>query len=424
MFIFLHSILTAQIVTTTHSEEQEVDKQKLVDAYSCFFQTYEDVSRIWKFGYSNFTNRALPNTSLTLPRNKNIRNFQMGIEKRIATGISLGLNIQSSVEDNILQVPINDYESVLSADLNSSLINIETRWYFQKRKQIEQNLSGNNLSGVYLGLNGVVDLWYLSLDKIQLGEKDSRGLDSDLGINYQAFLAVGWQQLSKDGSFINFRLGAGILHTTNDLSTLTIEEENIQFTSSNKWKGFLDYQVTWGHTLWEKRNAHQPKDCAILEYFEEEKHLWKIDLLNVIDGLSDNGIQGNISLEYERKLGSSSFSINPLAEFYYHVPFSENSSEYQFNFGTEFRYYYNLKRLMQKGLTGNSLFANYLATYIYHSPSISNRPRIGIQYGSQQRLFKKLYVDLKILFDAQTHRAEDNSLFDRFALQYKVGFAF
>ena len=223
---------------------------------------------------------------------------------------------RSSVEDNILQVPINDYESVLSADLNSSLINIETRWYFQKRKQIEQNLSGNNLSGVYLGLNGVVDLWYLSLDKIQLGEKDSRGLDSDLGINYQAFLAVGWQQLSKDGSFINFRLGAGILHTTNDLSTLTIEEENIQFTSSNKWKGFLDYQVTWGHTLWEKRNAHQPKDCAILEYFEEEKHLWKINLLNVIDGLSDNGIQGNISLEYERKLGSSSFSINPLAEFY------------------------------------------------------------------------------------------------------------
>jgi len=421
--IMLYSLLPAQEIVHT-IEVNTPEKQKLVNAYSCFFQTYDDVSRIWKTGYSNFTNHALPNTSLTPSKRVDFRDFYLGIEQRIATGISLGLNIQSDFSNNILQVPNNDYESVLSAELNSSLYNIEARWYFQKRKQIQQNLSGNNLSGVYLGINGAVDVWNLSLDKFQLGEEVSRDLDRDIGINYQTFLAVGWQQLSKNGSFVNFRLGAGLLHTAKDLNTLNIEEENFQFTSINKWKGFLDYQVTWGFTIWEKRAPHEPKDCAILEYFESDNQLWKIDLFNVVDGLSDKGIEGKISLEYERKLGKSSFSINPLAEFYYHVPFSEKSLEHQFNFGTEFRYYYNLKRLMQKGLVGNSLFANYLATYVYHSPSISSRPRIGFQYGSQQRLFEKLYLDLKILFDAQTHRAEDNSLFDRFALQYKIGFAF
>jgi len=423
--ILLHSILNAQTTTTTYSEEQSIEEQKIINANSDFYANYEDVRRLWKFGYANFTNHALPITTFTQPRNFNLKGFEAGVEQRIATGISLGLNIRSNLYDaNIQQLSSNADQSILSADFNSNLFNVEARWYFQKRKRIQQGLSGNNLSGAYLGLNGAVDNWTLSVNKFQLGEEILHNLDRVKGTNYQTFLAAGWQHQTNGLFYLNLRLGAGFVRSPIDLSTFTLGENGeTQLTSTNKWKGVLDYQVSFGINLFGKREIRLPKDYTVLSYFEEGKQLWKIDLLNIVNGFSDKGIQGKIGLEYERKLGSTPFSINPLVEFHYDIPFSEKSPEHQFNFGTEFRYYYNLKRLMQKGWVGNSLFANYVATYVDHSSAYS-RPRIGFQYGNQWRLFNKLYLDSKILFDAQTHSAEANGFFNRFGVQYKIGFAF
>lgn len=423
--IFLHPILTGQTVTTTYSEEQEVEKQKLVNAYSCFFNTYEDVSRIWKVGYTNFTNDAISNTSFTLPRKFNIKSIDIGMEQRIGTGISLGGYMRVSTNNSFQQLPINDYQSILSADLNSSVFNVEARWYFQKREQIQQGLSGNNLSGIYLGLNGGVDIWTLEIKEFQSGEAVVSDFVSTTGTNYQTYLAIGWQQQVKHKGYINFRLGSGLKYSKKDLSSFNLGEDGtFSFTNTDNSKWFLDYQVTWGTTLGGKSKAFPSKDCTVLEYFEEDKQLWKFDVFNLIDGFSNKGMQGKLSLEYERKIGNTPFSINPLAELYYSIPFSENQKDHQFNFGTELRYYFSLKRQIQKGLTGNGLFASYVATHIYHAPETSNRPRIGLQIGGQTRLFKKLYFDGKVLFDTQTHSTEDNGLLDRLSLQYKIGFAF
>ena len=77
---------------------------------------------------------------------------------------------------------------------------------------------------------------------------------------------------------------------------------------------------------------------------------------------------------------------------------------------------------MRKGLTGNNLSAGYVGTYIHHIPSLFTQPRMGVQWGNQKQLFKKVYYDLKILFDLQT--PENNSFFNRFGIAYKVGLAF
>ena len=122
--------------------------------------------------------------------------------------------------------------------------------------------------------------------------------------------------------------------------------------------------------------------------------------------VSDKAIAGSISIEYERKLGKSPLSINPFLSLAYTVAFKEESmNSSQLMVGTNIRYYYNLKKRIRKGKTGDNLFANYVGARVAYLPKDAEELfyGYGIMWGLQRRLFKNLYVDYQLGFLLQSN---------------------
>ena len=151
--------------------------------------------------------------------------------------------------------------------------------------------------------------------------------------------------------------------------------------------------------------------------------MWKIDLLNLLDIYADyraRSLTLNPFIAYERKIGASPFSLN--TEFFgrtglgmYEFGFNSTAEEYHYSFVTaglnvQPRWYFNLKRRMAQGRSGNNLSGMYLAlqagstfTRSQTEPAFllnsrSNTTVIGAAHliGAQYRFLQNGFVDFNM----------------------------
>ena len=160
-------------------------------------------------------------------------------------------------------------------------------------------------------------------------------------------------------------------------------------------------------------SSDAPEDLDLFRYKVEESRMFKIDLLNLIRRLDENGIIGVLNLGYEQKIGISwSFNLELLTNYLFNIQPNGNPRAFlaDGSIGTTLstRYYFDLKKRIANGRSVNNLSANYLSLsvssrlmqmesgtsvtdngYYFYSDNFGIAPLIGVQ----RRLASHIFFD-------------------------------
>jgi len=421
----------------TTRETGSLEKQHIIPIKNCFSCTQGDVMRAFKFGYTNLSAIHQPLAdyagSLNFPLH-----LMFGYEQRIATGFSITTNFLSSNIGRTTEL-IEDVEmdgrplyQRKSTGFKNRGISIGSRWYFQKKQQIKAGKSGNNLNGTYIGLQLSNNWWsdgdYIAYEENPFNGRLKQNRFSHKGQNQTILVNLGWQQQFYDNGFVHFTLGTGMSRNTQDIQSIpAINEANIQIPALSKWKWLLNYQVTWGTVIGRKNKLAEPTDNFI-EYYEEAKDMWKIDLFNVFQGLNEKGAIGRLHIAYERKINNSQFSIENGLQYLYSFDVDSKRFDHQFVYQVEPRFYYRLRKDTRKGMAANNLSSMYfgiLNQWNIVGTKLSSRKNTynyDVTWGTQFRFFNHLYGDFRIGLGLQNmvDNIEDYPIF----YDFRFGIAF
>ncbi|MCB2221791.1 MAG: hypothetical protein KQI35_15460 [Bacteroidetes bacterium] len=316
--------------------------------------------------------------------------YKIGIEKRIASSFTLNLSIDQSIYENLGE------EGPISNGIKTSL---ESRWYYRLNRRVKENKVARNMSDNYFALG--VD--YTRLFK----NKDIDEYWQPENNNYLTlFIKWGLQRrfLKHGHADVGIKLGA-----TNPT--------NQSFSPTLLLGTYVDLGLAFAKDSYK---LNQEKLCPVLKCYESTKHLFKSDLSNLFGiGFDKNTFSFHVSphIGFERKIGHSPLSINTEINGLYmftkylehlssdpeYLPRRSNLDYISVEALLETRYYYNLKRRINKGKTGNGLSADYLAmggSYKYTTRSFYDQgsfmPNIFISTGWQRVIGKHFYYDINI----------------------------
>ncbi|MEM9919423.1 MAG: hypothetical protein AAF990_15070 [Bacteroidota bacterium] len=437
---------TAQIVdsseqTLAYTEETgSFEEQQFVDAYDYLFRTKEPAKSLFKLDLVN----SLPVTTIIGQYNNTSIDLQATFGLTYERKLSNVFSINASVIPFYSNTIIVDY-TIQSVFSNFSLgLYLEPRWYYDMRKRILSSRSANNLSGNYLGLR-VGGNW-LSANL----PDDSNTLTLS---NLSGQLQIGQQRRIFKRGFFDISASMGTIRKR-------IYRDELLQEYDHKWEFLYGLQIGMGLAIGgEIYKAPDAIHCDAFRCFLEEKTMFKIGLLQLFEGNSSNGFEGKIILEYEHKLGLSTWSLAYGARLDYFLATRINNNEenkirtgYGITFGP--RWYYNLKERIAKGKTANNLSSNYFTIHTIFNSSpgtIQNRDNL-VRYrdqqlafipawGIQRRFFKHGYFDYKLGFGPTTDGRSlpreqgqpvqgflNRDLFDKVYFQFlselKVGLAF
>ncbi len=404
LFFLLFSQFLGQAQTISYAEETgTLEEQKLVDAKNCFFKNQESVSHIWKMNVVDFLNTEVDFISPIIGAETGLG---IGYEKRLTTGWSLNFALNGS----LLKGQLNDKQSSsLSAfsNVNTTVLgvafSIEPRWYVKKKKQVAQKLSGDNLSGMYLGLQFGLDIEKSNVNFTLTPNNTISGLEgfTEIGseITNRLFIQtvnVGLQQQFSKNGYFDIKVGAGLQRNQEIINSLDIDGQLIPSQSVTTWKTILNYQLGLGFVIGNNEPKTEIPNCQVFEYHEDAKRLLKLSVINPTNLLSSEGIQSIITAGIEQKIGASPLSLNA------NIIFDASPGRInRFSFELEPRYYYDLKKRQLAGKTGNSFSANYIGL---RSELLFDR-RLGIApvWGLQRQFFKRFLFD----FSAGPERVYD-----------------
>jgi hypothetical protein len=323
---------------------------------------------------------------------------------------------------------------------------IEPRWYFKQEV--------SNLSGMYVGMR-----YLQNLERAYTSSyTDKTSTNQVIGIN------IGVQNRFLRTGLFDISLMAGIENVTNTQpiwENATGMSNGYKFTgnyiqqTNNQW--FIRSEARIGLGFSNNSQRYKASSCDVFRCFESQKQWLKVDFTEMFY-LSENRNRINIGLDYEFKLGQSSWSINQGLKLRYMDGKGEftnyNSSGIFQNYYRMIsavtatydispRYYYNLKRRIAYGKSANNLSANYLSPifgfdvikkYIFSGNSYFDngyglsRRHVGFLYGVQRRLIKNGFIDV----NAGLARVLDDTFVDgpfrretkMFVLfNFKVGYA-
>ena len=280
------------------------------------------------------TNWLLKANLLVTSENYLTNTFKLSLEKKIADGFSL--NVAAQYWASNFDAVWWGYGMELS---------IESRWYYDYRNNVRNKQAAAHLSGAYLALGG----GYRYTDaNVNIWEKPS-------SFSYVPLFAKwGLQKRFLNHGYVDFGLSAGTQLALSDglpsiISIGTYVDGGLAFTRD---KEKLDFE----------------KLCPVLKCHAADKFLLKTNFVDIVSleyvrKTFIGSVLPNISAEF--KLGESPFSIN--AKLSSRLEYA-NTFAYDYNYFTvspqfhvEGRYYYNLKRRMLKGKSGNGLSANYIS---------------------------------------------------------------
>lgn len=304
---------------------------------------------------------------------------------------------------------------------------VEPRFYFDMPTRIKSGKSADNLSGNYIGA-----------EYERIRQTARKGTEPGIAFTSNTYsLRVGLQRRL-------FRYGYADISGGIGYRDVTYDAYGPQYRSRPL---FFNTRVAIGLAIGAPKYKQMKETpyCDVLRCFQEDRQMFKIDLLRAVQLRSDL-LRFNPSFAYERKIGESAFSIELESVFSANarsVHFTDQQDaqwkwEYGASLSAEPRWYFLQKRRVALGKSGNNLSGVYGAVnaryYWLHSDFIRSfddnpwahwaqiSPIIGFQY----RLFRNGFVNYKFGV------AWDEVQFDRFEFndpshwfsELKIGLAF
>lgn len=418
-FIFLQP-LQAQLTTEKKYivDSEQTEKQRLVEAKNCFFKTQDDVHSLWKFNFIDLLNTNINSVN---PTRIIEGGLEVGYERRIGVGRSLNITLNSSFENGRLskssQIGSNllDYHS----EKYGVEFSLEHRWYLNKRKNIKAGLSGNNLSGTYVSLLVGGDWESLALDEFNNANSIPRSIQGKVKtFTYFTGINLGIQKQFTKNGFFDFRVGTGIQRMESNSLFLIRDGQSSPRPTTVDWDGLFNYELGLGLTLENKQIKELPTDCSVFEYHTNKTWLLKLGLTNPVNIFDKEFFHGAFNLGIEKKIRTSPFSLNINLNYDFILFYENPEFEGKWSLDLEPRYYYNLKKRMAQGKTGNSFSANYIglrSKFDFFREVFTISPIWGIQ----RQFFKRFLFDYKLGPEWHTQFNEVG-----FSSELKIGLAF
>ncbi len=329
------------------------------------------------------------------------------IEKRIAPSFTLDLHVE-----------FGQYEILEGGGfVNGIQSSLETRWYYRLNKRVKNNKLARNMSDNYLSLGMAYTHIFENSGyySFETGEKES----------YLLSLYAKWglqRRFMKNGhADMGIKAGVGF----------TLKENNSSFLM---FSTFVNLGLAFTK---DRYTLDREKLCPVLKCYDGDNFIIKSNLSSLFS-ISlfkyDKTIFIEPHIAFERKIGSTAFSINTeLLSFFhdrnrYSIPNQKNyhSRTWGSTLLFEGRWYYNLKHRIRVGKTGNGLSASYIAmggSYGY-SEQKNGRPKftssLHFAVGWQRLFSKHMYFDIQIA-SKYVIRTKDNDwvLYPKIALGYR-----
>jgi hypothetical protein len=387
-------------------ETGTLEKQRFIDRYDYVFMTKEPTKGLFKIYLHS---SAIPKLGLRGPSQEITDGlpyrvfYSLGYEHKITHTISIDLNVTGGYYTH----------SVWGNHFGT----IELRWFYDMKSRMRKELQVSNLSGSYVGLRYGKMLNLSDNRLLKIAELPFYGNRS--GDFYQAnhfVLKWGSQKRFFQRGFADFSLNFGLT----DYHSSRITNSTFFPNSFREWVLFTDTKVGLGfETFKTKKTRIKANLCDVWRCFEEQKHLWKVNLTSPII-ISNNHLFLSLPIEFEQKIRQSSWSLNTGLT----TNFGQANRSYIGTYGTAYkafytqvhiqpRYYYNLKKRIRKGLSANNLSGNYFTIIgnqsfnfldLSHKPSNpsyrqkgwNNQRSFAVAWGLQRRLFNKGFLDLHL----------------------------
>lgn len=284
------------------------------------------------------------------------------VEARIAKSFTLDLGTGLSF--------INSSTPAATRLLVNSNSNLSLRWYYKLNEQRKKLGVKNHMSGNYFFAN----VGYTSLNFIA-----DDGNQDIIAINHvkerKVIVGLGWglQRRFLGKGYLNMGISSGL---------------EMPIASNGETSFYLSSSMSVGFAFAkDKYNLNQDQLCPVIKCHESASLVFKSNFLNVINitlesNTRDIYIRPNIIVE--KKIGASPFSLQANAivgiNYYYRNDRIYSSSYFDYGEGSnlqlegglEARWYYNLKKRILKGKTGNGLSANYIGLGAQHTYNSNN----------------------------------------------------
>jgi len=349
-----------QTDTTTLKADSTV---KYVNLWEYAFMMHEETSWLFKIDFPT--------------RGYGLNRIKVGVEKKIAPSFSMDLKV-------VFYSANHPYDADWSFDRNNGFdASLESRWYYRMNKRVREHKLERNMSDNYLALglsyNQPLNSSYIDLNSIT------------------AFAKWGLQRRFLKHGHIDFGVKSGVVFPIN-------RKGSPIFSFSN----FVDVGLAFTK---DKYKLDREKLCPILKCYDADRFIIKSNLsdLFAISISKSKYIAISPHIAFERKISKSAFSVNIELRprfSYSSINYQEVKENYWFfstNILLEGRWYYNLKRRILKGKTGNGLSANYIAfggSSIYSTGKYPGEDNIynylHLTTGWQRLFSKHLYFDINI----------------------------
>lgn len=265
---------------------------------------------------------------------------------------------------------------------------------FQKKQQLKEQISGNNLIGIYASLLAGIKYVQFPNPVFYSSDGDRQFLKSQ----YQySTLNLGWQRRFNKHGFLHLQIGTGIQRTPQKIIELVSHNGPFQINPLPKWRWISSYKIGVGLALNNSRTSTIEKN--IWTYHKVDNDMWKVDLFGFVYSLNKEGVSGKINIGYEKSIQQSSFSIATNLLFHQQVH-PGRYKQNQLSIQIAPRYYYNLKKRMRRGKTANDLSAEYFSIRnqwnIHDEHWIRRRYKLSILWGIQRRVFEKMYINYEL----------------------------
>lgn len=333
----------------------------------------------------------------------NVNPFKVAFEQRIAKSFTLNLTF-----DGYKDIPEDNYDFLINGK-------IETRWYYRQNKRVKNYQLARNMSDNYFAL-GFGYTQNLNADYDTLGSGNGKYLS--------LFAKWGLQRRFLKPGHADVGVKVGLMNALNG-----------EFKPSLVLNTYVELGLCFTK---DKYEPDPDKICPYVKCFEADRFVFKTnlsDLLNI--GLYEyyKWIDLSPHLAFERKIGSSAFSVN--TEIDASIGYSETVTDdhyydryWQAGMILEGRWYYNLKNRIRIGKSGNGLSANYIAiggSYYYVEDTRYNitgqiSPQLHIATGFQRLISNHMYFDIQLGVNYYFEPNHYNTQYDpriRMALGYR-----
>lgn len=373
-------------VSSTESNEP-VSPAAFIDARDEVFRMQTPCRYLFKFNLMAVLPRLTGDRSfypyLYLDNPLDVQGVDVSGEFKLTSSLSIDAGVQAIVRNQGNWFP-------------STTFRVEPRWYYGMSRKIKKGQQADNLSGNYISLEYAHSRYESNL----LGDQNS------LLLNWGA------QRRIFDWGYFDFGFGAGAVWVSNSPY------------SRGRRILYARPRAAVGLAMTRRRTGKRADNyCEALRCFVEERSMWKADLLTLIDFYSEyrnKSINLNPKIAYERKIGQSAWSLHTEAggAFFYgrYVSGFPGANEqrftsrvYQAAVTLQPRWYFNMKRRIALGKSGNNLSGLYAS--LQTRWEYSYQPGTNIQIsgdrtiqqwslapvcGFQQRFMRNGYVDFNI----------------------------